>query len=75
MTTNLTPLDTAAAADFVGLSKSTLEKLRCFGTGPKYLKLNRAVRYRVPDLEVWLSERIVSSTSESLIVQKPETSK
>jgi predicted DNA-binding transcriptional regulator AlpA len=75
MTTNLTPLDTAAAADFVGLSKSTLEKLRCFGTGPKYLKLNRAVRYRVSDLEAWLSERIVSSTSESLIVQKPETSK
>jgi predicted DNA-binding transcriptional regulator AlpA len=75
MTTNLTPLDTAAAADFVGLSKSALEKLRCFGTGPKYLKLNRAVRYRVSDLEAWLSERIVSSTSESLIVQKPETSK
>jgi predicted DNA-binding transcriptional regulator AlpA len=64
VTTNLTPLDTAAAAEYVGLSKSTLEKLRCWGTGPKYLKLNRAVRYRVSDLEGWLNERLVSSTSE-----------
>jgi predicted DNA-binding transcriptional regulator AlpA len=64
MTTNLTPLDTATAAEYVGLSKSTLEKLRVFGTGPKYLKLNRAVRYRVSDLEAWLCERLVSSTSE-----------
>jgi len=65
MTHSLTPLDTAAAAEYVGLSKSTLEKLRVWGTGPKYLKLNRTVRYRVSDLESWLSERVVSSTSES----------
>lgn len=65
MTHSLTPLDTAAAAKYVGLSKSTLEKLRVWGTGPKYLKLNRTVRYRVSDLEAWLNERVVSSTSES----------
>ena len=75
MTHSLTPLDTAAAADYVGLSKSTLEKLRVFGTGPKYLKLNRAVRYRVSDLEAWLSQRIVSSTSEAPAVASSDATK
>ena len=58
------PLDTLAAARHIGLSKSTLEKLRVFGGGPKYLKLGKAVRYRVEDLDAWLAARIISNTSQ-----------
>ncbi len=58
------PLSTQDAARHLGLSKSTLEKTRLTGTGPRYLKLGRLVRYRIDDLEEWLSERLVTSTSE-----------
>lgn len=58
------PLDTISAAAYTGLAASTLEKLRVYGGGPRYLKLRRLVRYRPADLDDWLAERIVSSTSE-----------
>ena len=61
---NLT--DTRGAADYVGLASSTLEKHRFFGGGPPYLKLGRTVRYRMSDLDAWLAERLVTSTSEEL---------
>ena len=57
-------LNTAQAAEYLGLSPTTLEKLRCAGTGPKFAKLGRAVRYRSSDLEEYLNKRMVSSTSE-----------
>jgi excisionase family DNA binding protein len=59
------PLDSAAASRHLGVSKSTLEKLRVYGGGPKFLKLGRLVRYRIEDLEQWLAERVVTSTSDS----------
>lgn len=61
-----TPLDTTGAADYTGVSRSSLEKLRVYGGGPLYLKLGRRVRYRVEDLERWLSQSLVSSTSAKL---------
>lgn len=51
-------LDVRAAAAFVGLSKSTLDKMRCFGTGPRYIKLTTAaVRYDPADLSDWIAAR------------------
>jgi hypothetical protein len=61
------PLDTLGAAAYTGLAASTLEKLRVYGGGPRYLKLRRLVRYRPADLDDWLAERIVSSTSEPFV--------
>lgn len=58
------PLDTVTAASRIGLAKSTLEKLRHYGGGPRYLKLGRLVRYRVEDLDAWLQVRLINSTSE-----------
>jgi hypothetical protein len=37
-------LTVSGAANYVGLSISTLNKLRCTGSGPVYFKLGRAVR-------------------------------
>lgn len=59
----LGPIDTTEAARLTGLSKSTLEKMRVTGTGPRYLKLGKIVRYRPDDLEQWLEDRLILSTS------------
>lgn len=58
-------LDAAAAAEFLGLSESTLAKLRLSGGGPQYCKLGRRVVYRRDDLLEWVSARVRRSTSES----------
>lgn len=57
-------VDTTGASRETGLSIATLEKLRVYGGGPAYLKLGKAVRYRVSDLENWMADRLVQSTSE-----------
>jgi excisionase family DNA binding protein len=68
-------MTTVDAAAYTGVSRSTLEKLRVFGGGPRYLKLGRLVRYRQADLEEWLSLRAVSSTSDRALKQlSPEKS-
>jgi predicted DNA-binding transcriptional regulator AlpA len=58
-------LDTDDAAKQVGLSTSTLAKLRLSGRGPAYCKLGRRVVYRPDDLNDWLATRIRRSTSET----------
>ncbi len=52
------------AATYVGLSVSTLNKMRCRGDGPVFVKLGRAVVYRIDELDRWLASRSVRSTSE-----------
>ena len=53
------------AARFVGLSESTLAKLRLNGNGPIYCKLGRRVVYRPADLEQWLQSRTTRDTSDA----------
>jgi hypothetical protein len=55
---------TGGAAAFTGLSESTLEKLRCTGGGPPFLKLGRVVVYDEVDLVQWLGSRRRVSTSD-----------
>lgn len=52
------------AAKKLGLSNSTLAKMRVYGRGPQYLKLGRRVVYSLADLEAWLNENRHRSTSE-----------
>jgi hypothetical protein len=54
------------AAIHLGLSVSTLNKLRCTGYGPIYFKLGRALRYDPRDLDQWLTGHRVGSTSETV---------
>ena len=61
---NPAALDTEAAARYIGLAASTLEKQRCAGGGVPFVKLGRAVRYRVADLDAYLASRVINSTSE-----------
>ena len=53
-----------AAAEYMGLSASTLNKLRVFGGGPVFLKLGRRVTYDVNDLDSWLASKRRTSTSD-----------
>ena len=57
-------LRTEAAADYTGHGKGTLDKLRTTGGGPRYVKRGTVVLYDRADLDRWLEERKVRSTSE-----------
>ena len=57
-------LRTAAAAAYVGLTKSTLEKKRLTGDGPIFSSLNRIVVYSRDDLDNWVASRRRRSTSD-----------
>lgn len=46
------------AATRVGLSVSTLNKMRCDGRGPRFIKLmGKVVGYAVEDLDAWIEKR------------------
>jgi hypothetical protein len=55
------------AALVLRCSERTLERLRCSGTGPPYVKTTRQVLYREADLEAWLAARLTTSTSQHAI--------
>lgn len=52
------------AAKILGLATSTLAKMRCWGGGPPFLKLGRAIRYLRADCIAWRDSRRVRNTSE-----------
>ena len=52
----------AEAAKYVGLSKSSLDKLRMGTDGPAFFKLGRAVVYNTDDLNFWLASKRRVST-------------
>jgi predicted DNA-binding transcriptional regulator AlpA len=56
--------DQKQAAHFLGLSVRTLERHRVAGTGPRYARLGRLIRYRENDLKEWVDRNTRGSTSE-----------
>ena len=58
-------LDVSAAAAWLGLSKSTLDKMRCYGTGPRFIRASgKAVRYDPADLAAFAEGRRQHRTSD-----------
>lgn len=57
-------LRTPDAARRLGLSPRTLEKHRCFGTGPIYHKLGGRIVYAIGDLDQWAAAGMRRSTSD-----------
>lgn len=57
-------LRTPDAALILGLSARTLEKHRCYGTGPAYHKLGGRVVYAIEDLQAWAEQGVRRSTSD-----------
>jgi hypothetical protein len=61
-------LDVRAAAAWLGLSKSTLDKMRCYGVGPLFIRATgRAVRYDPADLAAFAEGRRQSRTGDEKI--------
>lgn len=57
-------LDTANAAKYLGeLKTATLESWRVKGTGPRWIKIGRLVRYDQDDLDAYLTAQTRQSTS------------
>jgi len=53
---------------YTGLSGRTLQRLRLEGRGPHFIRLtNKKVAYRVCDLQAWVAERLVTSTSDATV--------
>lgn len=59
-------LCTKQAARLLGCSHRTLEDWRLRGNGPRFLKLGRAVRYRMADLAEFMDKQTFSNTGEAL---------
>jgi len=58
-------LNVRQAAARLGLSKSTLDKMRGAGKGPRYVKTtDRAVRYDPTDLDHWIAGRRTQTTNQ-----------
>lgn len=52
------------AANHLGMGVSTLNKMRLTGGGPRFAKHSSIVLYDRADLDRWLEERKVRSTSQ-----------
>jgi len=48
-------IDEVALAARLGVSRSTLQSWRYSGRGPRFIKLGRMVRYRLADVDAYLS--------------------
>lgn len=58
-------LTTEAAAERLGVHRSFLDRRRCKGGGPKFLRLSASkIVYRPSDLDDWLSQAERTSTSD-----------
>lgn len=59
-------LNTAEAANFLGVSKAFLERDRWAGARVPFIKVGaRAVRYRLDDLNTYINTQVRRSTSDS----------
>lgn len=57
-------LTSRQAAEYLGISIRTLEKGRSFGSGPRYRKFGRNVRYTTDDLDKWAKAYSFEATSD-----------
>jgi hypothetical protein len=64
MTASQKYTDTRGAAAHLACSASYLEKCRITGAGPRFLKIGKAVRYKLADLDAFADARAHGSTSE-----------
>jgi hypothetical protein len=63
MTSPSTRVPVTEASLYLGIAVSTLNKRRCAGGGPAYIKLGRRVVYDVADLDSFIAQGRRDSTS------------
>lgn len=55
-------MDRTNAAKYTGLAKKTMDRQRCEGIGPKFVKRGRIFYYK-QDLDEWMREGLQQSTA------------
>lgn len=60
------PVDVKGAANYTGFGEGYLNKLRCTGGGPVFIKRNGVIRYDLDDLDIWLKAGKRKSTSQEV---------
>ena len=50
-------LSAAEAAEYLRLTRSTIDHYRCSGAGPKYRKHGGRICYHIEDLDAWSASR------------------
>jgi hypothetical protein len=58
-------LKSREAAKYLGISYSKITKLRTYGGGPRYIKIDHSVLYDVTELDKYLAERARANTSQN----------
>lgn len=58
-------LDTQQAATYIPCAKSTLDKLRVKGGGPRFIKIGKRVLYDTLDIDHWLENQKRASTCDT----------
>lgn len=58
-------LSTTEAADRLGVSVSFLNKARCTGDGPPFVKIGARVSYDPADLAAWLAGQKRTTTADA----------
>jgi excisionase family DNA binding protein len=57
-------LNVKQAAEYVGVSKSFLDRLRSLGGGPRFIKLGKKVLYDHRDIDKWIEDHKQNSTAD-----------
>lgn len=55
--------DPSELAAYLVVPERTLAKWRSLGTGPKFIRMGRHVRYRRADVEAWLEDQTRTRTA------------
>jgi predicted DNA-binding transcriptional regulator AlpA len=56
---------TKEAAEYLGLSKSFLDKARCYGGGPSFMKFGKSVVYSTDALDAWARSCTVANDNSN----------
>jgi predicted site-specific integrase-resolvase len=57
-------MNTKQAADWLGLSVSTMNQWRANGLGPTYVRMGGRIAYRIQDLREWVKGAVVDKEKE-----------
>ncbi|HEX8944812.1 MAG TPA: helix-turn-helix domain-containing protein [Gemmatimonadaceae bacterium] len=57
-------MTTGETSQYVRHAVQTLAKWRCYGLGPRYVRVGRSILYDRADVDAWLETRMRRSTSD-----------
>jgi excisionase family DNA binding protein len=58
------------AAEYIGVTKRTMERWRVTGDGPRFVKVGRHCLYRRADLDAWVDARVFENTAAAKASRK-----